>query len=189
MHELGEPLRQAELLRAAELVQPDFVIAPDKLEDASWTLARFKELRATSPFKVAAVLTGDSPEQRTMFLEEIDAVNVPMLCLPFRRPRLEWFLEQKIRHPRVHLLGMSSIHELEAWVFLKTFFPNTAFSVDTAKPIKAGLVGRMINDGHSLRGIPVSSRELLELVLDDLSGAQEALIRYNIDFLKSLLEA
>ena len=115
-----------------------------------------------------------------------------MLCLPYRRPRLEWFLTiiamQSMRNPqRVHLLGASTLEELVSWSWLvHRALPNLGFSVDTSKPVKAALAGRMLGDGLPLRGLS-SSKDLL--TLPEPSEATLRRIEGNISYLRHILSA
>jgi hypothetical protein len=186
MHELGVSLPILDLLEACERVNATHVIAPDKLEDPAWTLEQFNALAERNlGLNTAVVLAGDTPEEREHFLEQTTTAS--LLCLPFRRSRLEWFFEQHLwtRRRRFHLLGMSSFHEVDAWAWIADQFPRLNLSIDTGKPFKAGLLGRIMDDGFSLRGMPVSSADLLNV--ESIDQARAHLIQVNIQALRQHL--
>jgi len=163
MHELGKPLSPNELLLAVRKVQADFLIAPDELGQPAKNLSWFKETQAlcSNDCQIAVVMCGNTPEERATFLNQVRYAD--MLCMPFREDRFTWFEQHAPTWQRVHLLGVSSLEELAQWVTLEKTLPRIRFSVDTSKPIKAAMVGRRIDDGKSLRGISISSKDLLGL--------------------------
>ena len=185
-HELGEPLPIDDLLTAAELVNANFIISPDRLEDPDWTLEQF-DMMSRRTIKTAVVLGGETPEDRRRFLENVRPAA--MLCLPYRRSRLEWYLEQLPQWTRIHLLGMSSFEEIIGWRWLADDprLSPVEFSVDTSKPIKWGLLGRRFsnNDTRSLRGAPITSKDLLGLT--GMTQEQDNLVQENIEFLRGLI--
>jgi hypothetical protein len=185
VHELGEPLLSADLLRASKLVHADFVIAPDRIDDPEWTLEQYTLLRRTAyttDAEVVGVLCGDTPEIRSRLLDVMWWSD--MLCLPYRKPRLEWWEELPRLRSRIHLLGVSTLDELRSWTQIARDYPDTEFSIDTAKPIKAALLGRRFDDGSSLRSL-FPQREFLEL--QSMTFEQERLARENIISLLHIL--
>jgi hypothetical protein len=185
LHELGAPLPISDILAAARMVKADYVIAPDNMDHAKWTVDQFYEMRDAyhEGGDVIGVLAGTTPYEREYCLEHIRKGSI--VCLPFRRARVEWFLEQAIDHARIHLLGMSSDWELNVWAWLQTAYPSTAFSVDTSKPIKAGLLGTQLAHGMPTRGLSISSKDLLDF--KHVSENQDLLVRRNIGWLRSIL--
>jgi hypothetical protein len=185
MHELGTPLPVNRLYEAARRVRADYVIAPDKLGDPLWTL---DQLQRTSyamgaHFKIGVVMCGRNPTERGEFLRK--SIGAAMLCLPYREDRLSWFREQKPAWwNRIHLLGASSLTELSAWTREVEAHGKMNFSVDTSKPIKAAFVGRRLDDGGSLRGIPISSKALLGMRGTE---AELELMVQNINILRKVL--
>jgi hypothetical protein len=189
MHELGYPLAYRQLWDAATIVRADYVVTPDRLGDPGFTLRQYLEtgkmLRAG--FKVAVVMAGETLEERMRFAALVR--DADMLCMPYREPRLDWWNElfsggREVLWNRVHLLGVSSLAELKEWFPIVDQHLLVRFSVDTSKPLKAGLVGRRIDDGASLRGIPVSSKELLGMTA---TPEQLALIKENIGHVRKVL--
>lgn len=192
MHELGAPLDIGDLCEAAKRVKADFTIAPDKLDDAQWTIEQYVEAKErlswTAAFtNVIGVLVGDNPYERLRVLE-VYSTKSSMICLPYRRPRIEWFFEHSLsdRFSRIHLLGMSSTFELRAWTWIAQQFPETRFSVDTAKPIKAGLLNLPCVGDVNLRNMPISSKDLLEY--SHVSPTQDRIVRANVEWLRRLLD-
>lgn len=186
MHELGHPLAVQLLHRAADLVHADYVIAPDLLGEPERNLQWFRETyrEMGSEFRIAVCASGRTAEERKLFLDQTE--DSSMLCMPYRTPRLSWFLENPARGSRVHLLGVSTLSEARAWLPVATQFSTMKFSIDTSKPIKAALVGRRINDGLGLRGIPVSSKDLLGL--HSFTVGQLQLMDSNIIFLRRWIQ-
>jgi hypothetical protein len=190
MHELGEPLPLDSISHAADIVRPDYIIAPDRLGDADWSVTMLhRASEAWGKDRTAATLLGDDDVDRAQMLCAIDDC-AELLCLPYRRPRLEWFLGSAAvrRFRRIHLLGMSSVAELRSWAYLAEIMGalyTTRFTCDTSKPVKWGLLGRNINDGRSLRGAEIASFDLLNW--RDVSPNQLLLIEQNVRFLRRIL--
>jgi hypothetical protein len=188
VHELGTPLSPDLLLQAARCVNADFLIAPDNIENAPWTLQQYLRLRTwarSGDPEIVGVICGDTLKQREELLDAMQWSG--MVCLPFRKPRLEWWeeLPRLHTHRRIHLLGVSTLDELRSWTRIAHSYPDTEFSVDTAKPIKAALLGRRLDDGSPLRGL-FPQRELLEL--QSMTFEQERLARENIISLLRILQ-
>jgi len=186
MHELGHPLSAAELLEAAKRCRADYVIAPDKLKEVEQNYTWFKETHRLlgTKYKIAAVLCGNDLQERIKFLGNVR--HASMICLPYREPRYSWFREQiEFLDARwadsIHLLGVNELAELWQWQQEPTF----NFSIDTAKPIKWGLLGKSILTEATLRGAPISSAELLNL--KTTSAEQRAAIFYNVAALRTML--
>jgi hypothetical protein len=112
-----------------------------------------------------------------------------MLCLPYREPRLDWWQElpppQMLPWWRIHLLGVSTLEEAKAWGKIARAEEELTFTIDTGKPLKAAIVGRRLDDGRSLRSIPVSSKDLLNLT--DLTDDQIGYTTTNIALLRGIL--
>lgn len=185
LHELGEAIPLDELLRAAKLVKADYVIAPDRIGDSAWTADQFSRLQAAKhdqqlPFKLAVVLTGNSARTRRELLQT--ACFADMLCLPYDQPRLLWYQELFPYWRRVHLLGVSELSELQAWL---SYAPFLHLSVDTGKPVKYGLLERNLRTLDSLRHSTLLSHKLLEI--SQVTPSQLDLVKANIRFMKSLL--
>jgi hypothetical protein len=185
MHELGEPLAVADLLRAARTVRADYVISPDRLGDPDFTFDQFQRTHFTlgRDFKIAVVMAGKTPSERHGFLNGV--VSADMLCLPYREDRLAWFKEQVPSWNRIHLLGVSSADELREWVQLARAMPERRFSVDTSKPIKWALADELIELRENWRGAPTSSRELL--TIDTMMYERVGFAVANILHLRSIL--
>jgi hypothetical protein len=144
-----------------------------------------RELLPTS--RLAPVLVGQTQAQREKCLVAYQGSG--MLCLPYREPRYDWFAElvlEELPWKRIHLLGMSTLKELLIWVdwdrALRQQGKTIRFSVDTSKPVKAGLLGHRIDQLQTLRGLPISSKDLLGM---SATPAQLRLILMNISFLRS----
>lgn len=191
MHELGTPLPLNDLLEAASRCSADYVITPDKLREPEWTLGQFrscKEQIQAGGFGVAVVLCGRTPDERETFLHAVR--DADMLCLPYREDRFTWYREAiPCLRPfrRIHLLGVSTVDELRMWVELdRNLDGYRDFSVDTSKPVKAGLLRKQLeNPDENLRGLPISSKDLLGMTC---SGHQQHMITRNIELYQKVLE-
>jgi len=195
-HELGHPLSPEELKQAASLSKPNIIIAPDKLGDYRFGMEAFHATRNILPRhqKIAFVLAGASPSERAeMFMKLKD--HADMICFPFRAPRLEWFLDltRKIPDhikwpPRIHLLGVNELNELSAFrqAFNTFGVPHNRLSVDTAKPIKFGLLGHKLTASiQTLRGLPATEK-IISGFAGDIQAAYPDIV-YNVAYLRKYL--
>jgi len=191
-HELGHPLTAQELCVACDRVKPTHVIAPDWLDKPKETLEAYFEFRGILPqgTGIAVVLQGTSPAERADFFMKA-CKSAEMLCLPFKRPRFEWYcdlLEKIPRYvmwpPRIHLLGVNELWELKAFrdKFTEQGIPDKRVSVDTSKPIKFGLQGKRFTADLPLRGAGVLPQPKTRPAYDRMSD-----ICYNIAFLRKYL--
>lgn len=189
MHELGKPLPIADLVRAARLCRATHVIAPDQLGQPEWNLEQFQatfKAFAREETTVAVALAGRTHEERQRYIRATR--NASMLCLPYRENRVDWFFDHRhaieLLHTRVHLLGVSDLSELSHFERLSRS-SEISWSVDTSKPVKWGLEGYSLVGLPSLRGAPISSKDLLDL--SAVSPAQDACVRGNVQQLRSYL--
>lgn len=191
-HELGHPLEIPELMQAADYINPSIIITPDKLDDYKWTLDKFFEMRSVVTDRdLGVVLQGVTPAERADFFMKT-VKYAKMICLPFRRPRFEWFCDllEKIPSyiqwpPRIHLLGVNELWELKAFrdKFDELGIPGKRITVDTCKPISWGIQRTRISEKMpTLRdGIPLTDLEKKagEACMPD--------VMYNIAFLRKYL--
>jgi hypothetical protein len=190
MHELGKPLSVSALREAAEAVRADYVVAPDELGQPRKNIDWFHEtVEALSDYAdVAVVLAGRDPVERDWYLQEVSGAD--MLCLPFREPRLVWFALHTdfiVTHwNRIHLLGVSSPGDLEGFACRAREHSEIDWSIDTAKPIKWGYAGELLQGRATWRSASLSSRALLDL--EEIPEDHCKTIESNISYLKSLLK-
>ena len=187
-HELGRPLSVLERFAAANKVNPTYVIAPDMLADLKWTFEEWKKCKHVfrdSKVKVIPVLV-DAPElDQKSFILNIDG---DVLCLPFRRPRLNWYrfhreeIRKKFQH--IHLLGINTLEELEAFSQLG-YEDGIRLTVDTSKPVKWGLLKQRLISLDSVRGAPIHSSSLIGV--ENVSQEQLGTISWNIAYLRRFL--
>ena len=119
--ELGEAMSISDVLRAAELVQPDEIVLPDKFKDGPATLElikqTLKELPKDLPYKLMAVPQGKDLHEwlecynEILNLERIQVIGIPKVTQTYTigRAGLTTLLSQKniIDHGRdYHLLGV-----------------------------------------------------------------------------------
>lgn len=197
-HELGEPLDVLSLRATWRQCPAQFVIAPDRLGDAAFTLRGFYDaydaFRNDTNAVVVPVLCGQTQEDRYEFFqacEEHSGGPLQMLALPFREDRVTWF-EQLASdcaigpsELEIHLLGWQGPDELEYWRELDRQGFN--ISMDTAKPIKWGIECKQMDELQSVRGSLVPSKELSRMT--EFNTAQVEHILYNIALLRKMLAA
>jgi hypothetical protein len=138
-HERGNDAKPKDVLEADRIIEADYVISPDRIDDAVYTGEQLKWSLDHFNVRTAAVIVGDTVEERISLLEKYIHAYVPMLCLPYRRNRLSWVTEFDLMSPawdagkRIHMLGMQDLGEAS---FLNVRFPKG--TMDTSKPIKWG---------------------------------------------------
>lgn len=191
MHEIGAPVSWEMLREAADLVKPNYVIIPDSLIDFTWSFRQIEHAtKHLESYRLAVNLVGDTYIERRALLDEAYRHNVSMLCLPYRKPRLEAYLQLDISWwSRIHLLGVSSLDELRAWTTLVNWrsqtFQELRVSVDTSKAVKWGIRGRYIGDGQDIRHAPISSADLLSH--KNITNEQFSFIIQNVCCLRNIL--
>lgn len=121
--ELGEPLSVPELLRAAQIVRPSTLCAPDWIDDPMRTLHATKQVREAlhgSRIHTGMCVTGSTPEAMLQCYESLPCEQFTrdvVICLPFKCPRVA-FLKLLPSYPRHyigvhwHLLGFHNVPEL-----------------------------------------------------------------------------
>lgn len=188
MHENeGHPLSVAELEEAAKRCRADYVVAPDQLGELMKNYNWFKETHRVlgDRFKVAVVLSGNDPTERSAFIGNIR--HASMICLPYREPRLSWLNEHYSEimtwFGRIHLLGVSTKEELLSFADVARNW-TINMSVDTTKPVKFGYMRKTIDRVPTLRGTAAQSKALLDWSLDE---AQLSTTFYNIAYLRTWL--
>lgn len=191
MHELGKPLSAAELHEAAKRCRADFVIPPDQLGQVQQNYAWYKQTHRLlgNQFKLAVVMCGHDPAERESFLMNIAGAS--MLCLPYREPRWEWYLDhhQTIRRlwTRVHLLGVNDLNELQNFSRESSQTRSVDWSVDTRKPIKWGVQKRRLDDvvkniGSLRGGHALEMNDLFRV--RNLTCSQTEAVLWNIAYLR-----
>jgi len=88
--------------------------------------------------------------------------------------------------PRVHLLGVNELPELNEWTKIAASMPYWKWTLDTSKPIKWGLNGTRFKHGVSYRNCPLRHARYLEWK-NPLTPTEEADIFYNIAYLRRYL--
>lgn len=202
-HEFGRPLAMGDLEAAAKLVRADYVVAPDIVNASMTAEAVNQNVRWVDQtletvgqnYMTAAVLCGLDEVSIRHYLSRFSH-EVAMLCFTFHNPyRLQWWKilaefndadnEDSLPYDRVHLLGVSSLEELRAWVEISEKNPDVHFSVDTSKPLKWGAQLRKLDEiDGSLQGGQIKSKEVLEL--EDWTDAQIECVEHNIDVLRKV---
>lgn len=202
-HEFGKPLPWNQLVHACNLIQANYLIAPDivpAITDGKVTKEQFRQnlewleqacrVLDNSSTLVAAVMCGNNFDEVDEYLYLVKSLSVDMLCFTFHNShRLNWWHlfrdhEAFTTPSRIHLLGMHTEAELKIWVKLSGAYPQFDFSFDTSKPLKFGVQGKRLDDVADLRGGPVRSKEVLELT--EFTEKQIEDCEYNIKYLKAI---
>jgi hypothetical protein len=186
MHELGGvPMAAVELGEAAKRCRADYVCAPDQLGQMKKNYAWFVETHRLlgNQFMIATVLTGNDFIERNWFLANVRQAS--LMCLAFRTPRFDWFLEhneQLRRWARIHLFGVNDLYELIRF----RHYSAWKWSVDTGKPIKWGVQKEHLDRKDGVRGAPLPSLDLLSV--RNLNCAQTEAVLWNIAYLRRFTE-
>jgi hypothetical protein len=181
MYELGnEPLSTRDLLKAAVILNPRAVIAPDWEGDALQTYDAVIELFRARPssarWTIGAVVQGKDLAERRRAYKTLVQLECEPICFPFRSPRDETIFslfqqEDLIGDWWYHLLGLRDVREL-SWKL-----PGI-WSMDTAKPFKGIQLSELV-----LRGLG-----RLDLT-KKLSPGHQLIAYQNICYLRRLANA
>lgn len=204
-HELGVALDQKDLLTAAQRCNADYIIAPDNVHDAEFTIREYRKLKIAvkDEYRIAVVWTGFSQGSsllvREAFLERVS--DADMLCCTFKlKDRLKYYQQSFIARnfKRVHLLGVDTLEELRSWAHMARYLrgmrnPHINWSVDTGKALKWALRGKKLDELLSLRSDEQStelgaeslaSQHILSLRDTDISAGTVLLFLHNVAVLK-----
>jgi len=188
MHELGEALPIEKLKDAAARCRADYVIPPDRLGDTSWNTYQFQRARrlfSETGIAVVGVMCGEDSIDRQIALETYYETT-SMLLLPFRLPRLRWFLEHQeamTHFRRIHLLGVNTLDELRHFAAASHQHTSVTWSVDTGKAFKWAMLGKRLEDLEDVRK-SIPQKELLEI--EEVTQEQKDLAYENTMFLKKV---
>lgn len=203
-HEFGKPIPFAALELAANMVQANFVIAPDIVVDRSlmteemvaqnrlWLLQAAEDLSHGQ--QIGGVLNGLSTADLLSYVSMVSEHGT-LLCFTFHESnRLgQWHTvkdhilrDTPIR--RIHLLGMTSFAELREWVKISEEYQHIEWSFDTSKPLKWGVQHQFLSsfdiEHEGVRGGTVKSKHVLEM--KEFDDSQIEIIECNIDYLKAV---
>jgi len=198
VNELLEPLSLDQLKRAAEVVHPDLVVAPDYLGDSEKTISALD--RAINVFgkgKVLPVVQGSTLREALdcsdyLHSELFTSVAVPYDITSRRTDSLEVLaagrqavvMGLESSFSTIHLLGLTCLEELEAYRSSRK-----VVSIDTGSPVLHGLRGlRFGRDRMLAKAIPtleqMGSPAGFEVDQGDVDFES---IYYNIAYLRGLL--
>ena len=193
-NELLKPVPISALAEAAELVEPDLIVAPDYLGDSKRTLESIKEsIRVFGIEKVLPVVQGSSYKEALNCFEEIASLGCECIAVPYDMGcertdhpdqmalgRMQLVTSIISRVPisyYIHLLGMTTLEELTSYA------SGWIKSVDTGVPIMMGLDGRRLGrDRLRDKSQPTLSRMVSKDNYYDLGGCF-----YNIAYLRKVL--
>jgi len=187
-HELGKPIDLIALLTYYDMMQPDFLISPDRLDDVSWTMDQARDIVKRVPaHKLAGNVFGETHEERMSLINFYANLRFGMVCFPYRKRKIEWFTHNAAElalkadeFGKIHFLG--AIDETETKFLASTF---RRASIDTAKPIKWGLQKRRLDTVDPWSGGWVEYDSFSEARIGGPVSAQN--IFYNIAYLRKLL--
>jgi hypothetical protein len=193
MHELGSPMPPGDLQEAARRCRADYVVPPDKLGDPVFNFESYLQTRRLlgGEFGTAVAMSGRDAQERAVYLQNVRGAE--MLCLPYREPRLAWYREQKYAmlqlFDHIHLFGVSTMEELKQFAIESTITRKVAWSVDTRKPIKWGVIGERMDRLATLRNKGGISPQEHDLFFHhrNLNCAQTECCLWNIAYLRGAM--
>jgi hypothetical protein len=192
-NELDKPLLVSDILRAAELVDPDVVIAPDVPGDALATLSKFQEfIKCNLQFGVMGVVQGHTIDECLLCANEylkydlVWCLGVPcdVLCqktdplVKMSACRKELVAVLTKLGMSLHLLGVSLPEELSAYKNNKR-----VISVDTGTPLLYALKGTRFGTGVSYDKVC-----LLDLNAREITDEQYNTLLHNVSYLRACME-
>lgn len=137
IHELGASLHIQDILAAAKMIQPRWVIPPDFMFDYVSTRKALEEFTEyVDPDNILPVLQCRDEIEFKTFQKYLKSEGYYYIALPYKAPRLQYlkYLDSDIKY---HFLGMQSIDELrEIAAWMKVM--NISWTIDTGKPFRAG---------------------------------------------------
>lgn len=191
-NELGDPLPIDKLLSAANLVNPEFVCAPDFLGDGEKTLFSLKDFEARySSKKVFPILQASSFKEASSYAKSIYSLGYRRIAVPYditcskeadlavmrgNRTRVVDILANT-GFTWIHLLGMNLVSELHNYAFL----PQVK-TLDTGSPITNGLEYRHFGENEQL-----PKTRMLDLDYEHPTKEQLFSICYNIAYLRMIV--
>jgi hypothetical protein len=185
-HERGAEADPQILLQAQFQIAADIVISPDRIHDVAFTKGWLPWSLGHFGTRTAAVIVGETKEERLRLLEYYKSQYVPTLCFPYRRPRLQWIAEFDA-HARgwdlgnnLHFLGMQTLSEAR---MLATQFPKATF--DTSKPIKWAYKGARLDEVLATHGAWPEYDTYLDAPA--MTAEQLSIAFYNVAALRRML--
>lgn len=175
LHEDGHSMSINKIKKAINILgaRPNLcVIAPDKLHDGGWTLKHTrlfaKEMKGIN-ISIAAVAQGYDLMSSYVTYVCLDDEGYDLLCLPFKADRPN-FLRQytlNLNKPH-HLLGSYGLDEIK-WLRRHIQLPSHT-SIDTAKPIKAGIAGHTLLSDYRGTGLWKVDQSLTEYQIENITS-------------------
>lgn len=157
VNETGRPTTLAEIAEAAAIVNPHIIIPPDYLGDHFSTMSALEKTLQTFKDKdVLPVVQGSSIQYIESCMDQIMSHKPTLVAVPYTllhetdgasmevmassRVTVIDTLHRKYPKVRFHLLGMTTLEELE---YCTRYYPRTVTSLDTGFPIANGLHGKV----------------------------------------------
>lgn len=177
VHETGEPLPLKDLLRATKLCKAQHVVTPDWLHESERTLKALDEASTILEPDICAVIQAKTMKEvikgYTTYLEN----DVSIIAFPFRADRVAWIKELRSldlfeEDQWYHMMGLKDQYELMQLVDLGLQF----CSLDTSKPIKAGIADCSLDLVRGLGPIDIHQRltdEQLQRSVDLIMAMKE----------------
>ena len=200
--ELGESLNNDDIIKGIEMINPEWVVAPDSLNNADKTIANFKKFVAKVRYslpknkvKIIGVVQGSTMEDMIrcyIFMSRY----ADKIAIPFRSKVYEkYHLGFDGRIVFINYLKSTNIwnynkpHHLLGCYLIKEFC-NYDFetlnieSLDTSNPIIAGIN----NVKYSYKGLDYKPKEkLCDLINIKLTLNQKRKIKYNINKFRKII--
>ena len=200
VNEIGVPTSLNDILKAATIVQPNFVIPPDFLGNTRETYRTLCEAEVLFPrASLLPVIQGSSLEELRDYTRELVYKGYNYLALPYTilnekgaslktmamaRKNVVKAIQSNWPKLELHLLGMTTLEELEDYRY-----SGEVVSLDTGCPILNGLSNSLFGQSNLIEKNQTGKPE--EATLNQISTKPTAVnyssIYYNIAYLRKLL--
>jgi len=190
-NELLEPCSIKDISKAAEIISPHYIVAPDWLGDADRTLEGLrKSIKAFGKIKVFPVAQGGTADEAYEMAKQIrgdfTCIAVPYdigssrkdTALEMGKGRISFLARLDfLGFEWIHLLGMTGLWELNQ-IDIEAL-GNVHLTMDTGLPILTGMTGMRLTEGH----LETKERPTLER-MENCSDYRMEDVYFNIAYLR-----
>jgi len=190
-NELGEPCSEEEILKVAEIVNPNFICPPDYLGDQDRTLEALESMEKSCPVSCILPIVQGSDINSVLYAAHVlkskgySKVAVPyditgnrsleLHELASLRVKIVWNLAKMFDW--IHLLGLTDPHELISYRDL-----SCVRSLDTGSPITNGLKGLRYG-----KDSPLTKKEMLDFGSLELNPYTERAVLHNLNCVRKFM--
>jgi hypothetical protein len=203
VNELLEPVSLEYMVKAAEKIDPDIIVAPDWLLDREKTLEYLDKCeKIFPPDKILPVIQGKNLQECVECMGTILGKRYASFAVPFdltctRHDSLEKMAEARYsfidsietivpNHVKIHLLGLTLPSEIDRYTEDWSNHKHV-FSLDTGSPILHGLSHILLEEGPLLSKATPTMRQMervgVPIVGKNLDGCLPLIYR-NLAFLR-----